>query len=212
METIVEYYRNGKVAEVYAVDDGGRKQGPAEEYCSDGTLAYKCVYKDGKKDGPYEQYIDNTLWEKGTYKAGKKDGPCEVYHSNGQLYERTIYTNGKKNGPYELYYDNGQLKGKAIYKDDKMQGPYEMYSEDGQLIKKGIWEEDKEKPTKKQLLQRAQQARGNLNTRLKAIAEQIKGSPFCKAVQRKEAAEFRQEYPQKSAGRLPRKKKANDDR
>jgi len=70
---------------------------------------------------------------KKTYKDGKVDGPYEDYYENGQIRFKTTLKNGKEDGPYEEYYENGQLKIKTTYKNGELDGPTKEYYENGQL-------------------------------------------------------------------------------
>ncbi len=81
---------------------------------------YEGEYKDGKKDGVWEEYHKNgRLFQKGTYKDNKKVGVWETYWDNGQLQSKMPYKNNKRDGDYETYYYNGQLKTKGTFKNDQ---------------------------------------------------------------------------------------------
>jgi antitoxin component YwqK of YwqJK toxin-antitoxin module len=97
--------------------------------------------KDGKLDGPLEQYYENgQLSSKSNYVAGEQDGPFERYHENGQLGERDTYVAGELDGLFEMYYENGQLMVRGTYvAGNKPDGLYEVYYENGQLRHKGTY-------------------------------------------------------------------------
>ena len=59
---------------------------------------------------------------------------------------------------------------------------------------------------------KATKKRKKLNEELKQIADQMKGSPLTKTLQRKKVKEFRKEFPETGAGRAPRRPKGNDGR
>ena len=71
---------------------------------------------------------------KSNHKDGKLEGPYEDYSDNGQLQTKRNYKDGKREGLYEYYSDNGQLKTKRNYKNGNLEGPWEYYNEDGSLI------------------------------------------------------------------------------
>ena len=237
-KTVIEYHDKSKtrIKEVYTLDEHGKKQGSyefydydghlltrcnykddkldgsCEKYYQDGKLDKKCNYKDGKLDGPYagHEYVKHELvWVECNYKEDKKDGPYEeYYHFKGCIKKRCTYKDGKKEGPYEEYYPLGKLKIKCTYKNDKKDGTYEAYHEDGQ-----VWEDCLYKDGK--LIrdftdERCQ--RGFLNQRLRAASKRLRGSPMRKAVLRAQVAEFRKKYPEKDAGRKPRKAPVKDPR
>ena len=77
--------------------------------------------KDGKLDGPFEEYHENgQLRKKCTYKYVKCDGPYELYWHNGQLAEKCTYKNGEYDGLYARYWFDGLLKEKYTYKNGKI--------------------------------------------------------------------------------------------
>ena len=86
-----------------------------------GDLVSKGNYKDGKKEGLWEQYYRNgqLLW-KINYEDGKQeDGLFLIFYADGNLREMQTYIDGKRNGLSERYHQNGQLKYKENYKDGK---------------------------------------------------------------------------------------------
>lgn len=50
--------------------------------------------------------------KKGNYKDGKKDGLWEEYYKNGQLKSRKNYIDDREEGLRESYFENGQLREK----------------------------------------------------------------------------------------------------
>ncbi len=52
-------YTDGSKAAVYVVDEDGRKNGPYEQYLPQGTLFIKTTYKNDELNGLYEQYFAN---------------------------------------------------------------------------------------------------------------------------------------------------------
>ena len=63
----------------------------------DGKLIYEVEYKNGKKQGKYEKYLDNGKLEfVGEYFNGKINGNVKEYYDNGQLKFEGEYLNGKR--------------------------------------------------------------------------------------------------------------------
>jgi antitoxin component YwqK of YwqJK toxin-antitoxin module len=110
-----------------------------------GQLKFKANFKDGKRDGLYEEYYENgQLKIKTTHKNGLENGLKEWYFKNGQLGYKQYYKYGKRDGLSEEYYhDNGQFKFKSNYKYGKQDGLFERYYENGQLVKNLIYRDGK---------------------------------------------------------------------
>ena len=98
---------------------------------SDKTLKKKATYKDGKKEGVWEFYFENSLIQttstkkvnghlaqKGSYKADKKDGVWVYYSSGGELAFKRSYKDGKLDGAQKSY-KNGKLDRIESYKAGK---------------------------------------------------------------------------------------------
>ena len=74
--------------------------------------------------------FDNTrIRLKGNLKDGKTDGPFEEYLHDGQLRYRGTQKEGKWNGPFEEYDENGQLQRQGIF---DMGDPCGMWIADGE--------------------------------------------------------------------------------
>ena len=78
-------------------------------------------------NGQFEIYwndgvqADGKLRNKGTYKDGKRDGIYEEYHmSNGALWTRVTYKDGKEEGIMEIFSDDGTLRSKCFYAKGKL--------------------------------------------------------------------------------------------
>lgn len=81
-------------------------------------------YKGSPFTGVLEYSNNNGLLEyKASYKEGKKDGPFEEYFENGQLSVKGAFTNNEEIGSWEEYYENGQLYAKRSYIVNKPQIP-----------------------------------------------------------------------------------------
>ncbi len=93
-----------------------------EEYNCISYLTKKESYLNGNADGSYIVYFDpivQTLREKGIYKNGKKVGVWEDY-IEGVLKSKTEYLDGEKDGSEELYNEDGKLFRKIRYKKGKV--------------------------------------------------------------------------------------------
>lgn len=67
------------------------------EYYDNGQLWLKCHYKDGLKDGVFEEYYETEnsdemiLWRKGFYGNGKRSGLYQTFDINGNIIESINY-------------------------------------------------------------------------------------------------------------------------
>lgn len=98
-------------------------------------------WKDGLRDGYWEQIREDIIKEKGNYKMGSEDGLWETNYYNGKLHLKGIYINGKREDIWEWYYENGQLKKKGNFKNGIEEGIWEFYDENGKLQGKGPYQE-----------------------------------------------------------------------
>jgi antitoxin component YwqK of YwqJK toxin-antitoxin module len=68
------------------------------------------------KKEPWEAYHSNgKLAFKGTYVNGKIHGLCECYHSNGKLWYKGNYVNDIQKGYFHNFWDNDKLNLKCYY-------------------------------------------------------------------------------------------------
>lgn len=65
--------------------------------------------------------------KKNQYKDGKKDGLWEEYHYNGNISNKGYYKDGERDGYWEFYWPNGRLSYKGYIKDGKQHGYCEEY-------------------------------------------------------------------------------------
>jgi antitoxin component YwqK of YwqJK toxin-antitoxin module len=73
-------------------NDKGLKKGPWESYHSNGKLAFKVTYVNGKEHGLYEYYDTNNVLRFCTiYKHGNIKGIYSTYGSDATLYKIEYY-------------------------------------------------------------------------------------------------------------------------
>ena len=211
VKTKVEYYDDGTIKRVYAIDKNGNEQGPFEAYHENGQLKAKCTFKNGEKEGLCEFYFDNAqLNLRYTTKNGKLNGLFECYYKNGQLSGKAIFKNGKQVGPNIEYWKNGQLEVKCIYSDGKKDGPYERYREDGSLAEWCVFKMGKKLTGSKALdylkewkamqekkylpIKLPAEQRKELNARLAQMDKQMAPTQLRQNAKRSEIARFRAKY------------------
>jgi len=97
----------------------------------------------GKKEGTYKLYYQNSICEIKNYSNGILNGMCYEYFSNGLLQSQYNYNNGKLNGEYKLYYDDGQIYEIYNYCDNVIKGTYKIFNRDGLLVIERFYFSDK---------------------------------------------------------------------
>jgi antitoxin component YwqK of YwqJK toxin-antitoxin module len=65
------------------------------------------------------------------WKDGKLDGPYEDYWHNGQKKSQGLYRAGRKEGEWEFYFNQFTLSSKGLFKDDRKEGPWKSFWENG---------------------------------------------------------------------------------
>lgn len=123
------YDENGNITKSYnSIDDVLNG-----EYCryKDGNLVYKGIFKNGKLNGPYENYLyyenGNYVVEKGNYENDMLNGYSTVHLFNGEekiLHSYTNYLNDKKHGECKDVYGEDSIV-IANYAHGVLNGPYE---------------------------------------------------------------------------------------
>ena len=78
----------------------------------------ECSFEDGKKDGCFITYYENTqIRYKCFYKKGNLDGPYKSFHINGKLFEEGNYKNNKKIGSWVTNFNDGEDELRSYQKD-----------------------------------------------------------------------------------------------
>lgn len=145
MPEIIKKYSNGKVCERYNVDENGREQGFYEHFYEDGTLAQKYYLKDGVKNGHYESFDGDCIFESGTYKNGLLDGKYQIFDSQMRLLKEIPYKKGQMNGMATAYFmiKDQTLFYECEYKNGVKDGVFKEYSYEGKLKMKGTYAKGK---------------------------------------------------------------------
>lgn len=127
------YYDKG--SHLSAVDHytHGAKDGAFFVFFDDAKIAEYQVYKDGKKEGPYERFGEKSQpLEQVFFVQNRRHGEAVFYNSNGQVLIKGYYNNGFKDKVWKYY------KGEEVSRT-------EDYSPQGRKKRK---EEKKKAPTK----------------------------------------------------------------
>ena len=133
------YFNNGELKEKGRFDGFLQKEKWNETWftISEEMDEFECLfyYKNKPYTGILINFFDDEktqLETKVTYKEGKKDGTYQEYYENGELKIIASYREGKKDGTYQEYYENGQLKTDQVYREGEWAGTYQEYYENGQ--------------------------------------------------------------------------------
>jgi len=119
-------FSNGDVVGEGIIDDAGIKDGPWNEYYTNGALKSEGIYDEGKRIGEWKFYHPNGELEQiGSYnKDGKEDGEWIWYFTTGDLLRQESYFNGMTDG-YSIEYDEfGVVIAEGEYIEDYREGKW----------------------------------------------------------------------------------------
>lgn len=155
------YYRNGTEKMVEEVVDGTSfvwqfwlpdslhtqtvKDGTGEiaTYYTNGNLKEWYTYKNGLKDGPFEEAsVYGYFLLKGAFKNNLPDGEWKYFYYTGDLEKTSVYKDGKLHGPYFYYYDNEQVNVEGQYENGSKKGVWTWYTKFGVVDMKGPFVND----------------------------------------------------------------------
>ena len=89
-----------------------------------------CQYKNGKKNGIYKLFLNDTIAELFTFKKGKLNGRTKQF-ANGFISLKGKYKKNKKKGIWRYYFEDG----KTIKAKGKYSGKYIVFVEEDNSIK-----------------------------------------------------------------------------
>jgi antitoxin component YwqK of YwqJK toxin-antitoxin module len=101
-------------------------------YEATGYLQEFYTYKDGLKDGDFEEYTPTgKIFVIGQYKEGDKIGDWTYYYYLGGVDRKISYLSDKPHGPYKKYYDNGKLNVEGTFDQGNKTGKWTWYTNVG---------------------------------------------------------------------------------
>ena len=100
-----------------------------ETFGDNGKLVTMFSYADGVLSGPFESHLPlyddwPGSYEKGSYKDGKKEGAFEDFYASGALRARGTYMGGELEGAVETYEEDGQLDLRGSFHKDARCGEW----------------------------------------------------------------------------------------
>jgi antitoxin component YwqK of YwqJK toxin-antitoxin module len=114
-DTVRNYYPNGRIKEVYAVN---------------------IVGKDTIKSGHYTFFYQNGIpYQTGNFKNNQLDSVWDINYPNGQIKSKYTYFMGVLNGSFSHYYDNKQIYQSGTYSFGQLSDSLLVYNSDGSLNK-----------------------------------------------------------------------------
>lgn len=117
--------------------------GEMATYHTTGTVKEWYNFKDGLKDGPFEEissYGYTTV--KGYFKLGEKDSTWTYSYYTGDKEKISNYKKGKLDGLYMYFYDNGKVNVSGNYQEGKKTGRWIWYTNTGTKDMEGEFKED----------------------------------------------------------------------
>ena len=165
---VVEIDQRGYLlSETYYEND--LPEGIAKRYFYGSNPASVISYHQGKKNGPYKVYYENSagkLMEESNYVNDIKDGLSKwftikgdlvaeynykmnslegvqkSYAEGNKLLSEQNYKNNVENGFYKEYFAGGKLKIEGQYTDGKKTGVWKEFTEEGSLFSEGSYVND----------------------------------------------------------------------
>lgn len=134
------YWQNGEVAA--KGEYLNMKRHGAWSYFSyyDKHLSYKASYKNGLKDGVAESYFqDGTVAERVNYKENRRNGKWQQFYPSGKLKIDSQYNNDKLHGAFTLYYPEGTIETTGAYLNGRSDGTWRHLTVEGDEVSKVIY-------------------------------------------------------------------------
>lgn len=142
-------YAGGNIIAEGIMDEEGNKEGPWEEYYTEGGLRAKGSYTNNLKTGEWVYYHENgVLEQKGIYdEEGRPVGKWLWYYDNGNLWREEFFINGLQDGLVTEFDPNGNIISEGEYFEGLEEGKW-IYNRDNHRIegsysagmKNGLWQ------------------------------------------------------------------------
>lgn len=119
--------------------------GYLEEFYTTGALKSYYPYKNGLKDGAFEERsIYGYLTLSGSFKEGLKDSTWTYAYYTGETEKISNYKAGLLDGPYRYFYDKNRINVEGQYTDGKKTGTWTWYTNKGTRDMQGEFLNDKQ--------------------------------------------------------------------
>ena len=122
---------------------GGVKKVIERQYCDNGVLGIRAVYKNDKREGKVcFYYSSGSLHAIEHYKAGVIIGLSHGWYESGEKEWVTHYKDDKHNGKNIEFWSNGKKREEGYYVDGKYRGLVKKYNNEGKLLAVFDYQED----------------------------------------------------------------------
>ncbi len=109
------YYENGLLREIFAVQDG-KLDGIHNIFTNDGSPLREETFKDGKLHGVRRSYRKGGILRKEFYyKDGRKEGEGRAYYADKKIAAAESYRNGVLHGLRTSYYSKGNRRSQTLF-------------------------------------------------------------------------------------------------
>lgn len=131
---VVELFYSSGSLRLRETFEKGIRNGPFEEFHSNGKVKSRGTYLDDKYNGQISWFgSEGELRQSVCYKLGVKDGPTVSYFSSGEISSVLTYSAGEVIGSRQ-YYENGKLKNSVDLEAGEI-GVWRQYSDRGVLLR-----------------------------------------------------------------------------
>jgi antitoxin component YwqK of YwqJK toxin-antitoxin module len=113
---------------------------------TNGEMYVQGKYKDGKREGVWNEYRSNGKPEKRiTYVNDKRNGEYTTFFNDGNVEKTETYINGQREGiGKEYFFDSGKLRAEYNYINNIKEGKYTLYYDDESLREEGRYDNGRE--------------------------------------------------------------------
>jgi uncharacterized protein len=132
--TVIVYDEYGNKTADITINRDGIYNGDYKTYYSNGKIAIKANYVNGKLDGVYTKYyMDGNKDEVINYANGEKDGYYQSFFHTGKIYNEGWYKHDLKEGYWYVYNSLSNITAKNYYINDLLVGPQKNYYGSGKI-------------------------------------------------------------------------------
>jgi len=123
---------------VSCINGKGQLHGTMIAWHTNGKVASRMTYREGKAEGPHEIFHRNgSIFERGNQHAGRRVGRWTRYYDGGQKMEQGEYRAGQRRGPWISWRPDGKKDSESTYRDDDRDGPSTSFHANGRPRERG---------------------------------------------------------------------------
>lgn len=102
---------------------------------TEGYLINEEEYRASQRNGLSVKYFTNgAVAEKLSWVNGKKEGEWYQYFPDGKMFIRSFYKNNMLNGRFEVWFENGNVQFSGAYKNNRREGTWIICDENGRQL------------------------------------------------------------------------------